>query len=73
MLAAVFQLGLYDVVKRAATAKRIPMKGVRMVIDATIAALSIGERSVEGVRRLATPTAAYAKAARSASRSRSWR
>jgi hypothetical protein len=56
MLAAVMQLGLYNVVLGAAKAKRIPIKGVRLALDALIAALSIGERKVEGIRRVATPT-----------------
>lgn len=56
MLAMVMKLGLYEMVSRAATAKRIPLRGLRLALDATIAALSIGERSVEGVRRVATPT-----------------
>jgi transposase len=57
MMAIVMQLGLYGVVTRLATAQRLPVKGLRMALDATIAALSIRERCVEGVRRLATPTA----------------
>jgi hypothetical protein len=31
---------------------------MRIALDATLAALTIGERAVEGVRRVATPTAA---------------
>jgi hypothetical protein len=59
MLAMVMKLGLYDVVVRAAAAKRIPVRGLRLMLDATVAALSIGERTVEGVRRIATPTARF--------------
>lgn len=66
MLAAVMQLGLYEVVTRAAAARRVSTKGLRVVLDATIAALSIGERCVEGVRRLATPTAGFLLRAKSA-------
>ena len=57
MLAAVKQLGLYDNVAKAAKAKRTPTRGLRLALDALIGALAIGERCVEGVRRLETPTA----------------
>jgi transposase len=76
MLAMVMKLGLYDVLTRAAAAKRLPLRGVRLALDATIAALSIGERSVEGVRRVATPTAGSLLRARQLRRprgcARSW-
>ncbi len=57
MFAALMQLGLHDVVTAVALAHRIPVKGVRVVLDALVAALSLGETCVEGVRRIATPTA----------------
>jgi hypothetical protein len=66
MLALVMQIGLYDVVTRATAAKRLPRRGLRLVLDATIAALSIGERAVEGVRRLATPTSGVLMRAKAA-------
>lgn len=34
-----------------------PLDSVRIALDAVIASLAIGERTVEGVRRIATPTA----------------
>lgn len=57
MLAAVNQLGIYELVAKAAKAKRVPVKGLRLALDAVIGALAIGERCVEGVRRLETPSA----------------
>ena len=57
MLAAVNQLGLYEVATKASKAKGKLVKGLRLAIDAVIGALAIGERCVEGVRRLETPSA----------------
>lgn len=57
MLAAVNQLGIYEVIAKAAKANRTPVKGLRLALDAVIGALAIGERTVEGVRRLETPSA----------------
>jgi len=69
MLASLMQLGLYEVVTTMASAQRVSGQGVRVVLDALVVALSLGERCVEGVRRIATPTASVllrAKAAPSA-------
>jgi hypothetical protein len=50
------QLGLYDVIARLVSAQRAPVTGLRVVLDALVIALTLGERCVEGVRRIATPT-----------------
>lgn len=57
MLGALMQLGLYEVVTTMATAKGVSTKGLRTVLDTLVVALSLGQRCVEGVRRIATPTA----------------
>ena len=56
MIAMVARLELYS---RAAMVveDRAPLQALRVVLDAVIAALSIGQNCVEGVRRLATRTA----------------
>lgn len=56
LMAMVAQLGLYKAAETIA-ANRAPFELVRVGIDATIAAFAIGERALEGVRRLRTPTA----------------
>jgi hypothetical protein len=53
MMAMAQQNGLHE----AVAACWMRGDGVRIAVDATIAALAIGERCVEGVRRLQTPTA----------------
>jgi hypothetical protein len=56
MMAMVARLGLH---RRAEATRegRVAGPTLRMALDAVIAALSIGQGCVEGVRRLATPTA----------------
>ena len=56
MLAGLMQLGFYDVVMRTVSAQRVSTRSLRLVLDALVMALALGERCVEGVRRLATPT-----------------
>jgi len=51
--------GIYDVAREAVGSHlRIGASTLRIALDAAIAAFAIGERSVEGVRRLRTATAA---------------
>lgn len=52
LLALAQQHGLYEVAERLAG-----NESMRIPLDATLAALAIGERTVEGIRRLATQTA----------------
>jgi hypothetical protein len=56
MLASVARLGLH---RRADDARgdRVEQDALRIAIDSTVCALSLGEGCVEGVRRLATPSA----------------
>lgn len=56
MLASVARLGLH---RRANDARgdRVEEDALRIAIDSTVCALSLGEGCVEGVRRLATPSA----------------
>lgn len=54
MMALCHRDGLYD---EAAAIDPRPSDGLRIALDATVAALAIGQRCVEGVRRLATPSA----------------
>jgi hypothetical protein len=54
MLALCHRAGLHE---EAAALDRDGGDGLRIALDGVIAALAIGERCVEGVRRLATPTA----------------
>ena len=66
MLGALMQLGLYEVITTMAAAKGVSTKGLRTVLDALVVALSLGQRCVEGVRRIATPTAGVLLRARAA-------
>ena len=54
MMALCQREGLHE---EAARVDDRPGDGLRIALDATIAALALGERCVEGVRRLATPSA----------------
>jgi hypothetical protein len=54
MMALCRRDGLHE---EAARIDERPDDGLRIALDATIAALAIGEKCVEGIRRLATPTA----------------
>ena len=56
LIAMVTRLGLYARAERISVG-RAPVELVRVGLDATIAALAIGEHTLEGVRRLRTPTA----------------
>jgi len=56
MVAALNAMGLYREVETNYSG-RFASSSVRVALDALVIALSIGQRSVEGVRRLATPTA----------------
>ena len=56
MLGTLEALGLYDVVRERA-ADGLPWEQVRVGLDATIATFAVGEHSLEGARRLRTPTA----------------
>lgn len=62
LLAIVGQLGLHE--KVAELCERKLQGTTRVMVDAVIAALALGQRCVEGVRRLATPTAALLLRAR---------
>jgi hypothetical protein len=57
LIAVVHQLGLYRHAASAA-AGRVEGRALRLAIDATVAALALYQRCVEGVRRLATSTSA---------------
>lgn len=56
MTAMLARFGVYDIGREIAT-DRAHEESVRVGLDAAIATFAIGERSLEGVRRLATPTA----------------
>jgi transposase-like protein len=56
MTAMLARFGVYDVVGEVASG-RADNDAVRVALDATIASFAIGEHTLEGVRRLATPTA----------------
>lgn len=56
LIAVVHQLGLYHAA--SAAAGRVEKGALRLAIDATVAALALCQRCVEGVRRLATSTSA---------------
>jgi hypothetical protein len=56
LLALVGELGLHEEAQRAFEGRH--PDGLRIALDAVICALAIGQRCVEGVRRLATPTGA---------------
>ena len=55
LLAMVARLGLHTRAEQARE-KRVESAALRIALDAVVMALAIGERCVEGVRRLATPT-----------------
>ena len=57
MLAMLQALGLYAAA-RAAARGAVPQVALRLALDAVAIALSLGERCVQGVRRLATSSAA---------------
>jgi len=56
MCAMLSRFGLYRVAEKVA-AGRVPADVVRIALDATIATFALGEHTLEGVRRLRTPTA----------------
>ena len=56
MMALVHEAGLYESAMRVA-GQRVAKSSVRVVLDAVVAALTIGQQCVEGVRRLATTSA----------------
>lgn len=56
MIAMLHEMGLYTSAMEAA-GRRVRGASLRVVMDAVVAALSIGQQCVEGVRRLATPSA----------------
>ena len=56
LIAVVAQLGLYAAADKL-RGGRVESALLRIAIDATIAALALGQRCIEGVRRLATPSA----------------
>lgn len=56
MLGMLDRFGLYDVVREKAAAD-LPWAQVRVALDATVASFAIGEHTLEGARRLRTPTA----------------
>lgn len=56
LIAAVHSLGLYARAV-AVSGGHVRAEALRLALDSTVAALAIGERCVEGVRRLATATA----------------
>jgi hypothetical protein len=55
MLAMLWQLGFYASAVEAA-GERVAHSALRIVLDAVAIGLSLGEKTVEGVRRLLTPT-----------------
>ncbi len=57
LVAMVARLGLHGTAQ-AARGRRVSSDALRIALDAVVMALAVGERSVEGVRRLATSTAA---------------
>ena len=57
LIAVVHQLGLYRHAASAA-AERVEKDALRLAIDGMVAALALGQRCAEGVRRLATSTSA---------------
>ena len=54
MVALAYAHGLHDEVERVDKGSRTSL---RIALDAAVMALAIGEKTIEGVRRLATPTA----------------
>ncbi len=59
MTAMLARFGVHDVVREIAVARAdgVDEESARVSLDATIATFAIGEPSLEGIRRLATPTA----------------
>jgi len=57
LVAMTARLGLYEVAETTAE-RRVRADAVRLALDAVVMALGLGQRCVEGVRRLATSTAA---------------
>ena len=57
LVAMVARLGLHETA-RAAAGRRVSSDALRIALDAVVMALAMGEQCVEGVRRLATSTAA---------------
>lgn len=57
LLATVARLGLHARIDALAESEHLDPGELRLCIDSVVAALSIGEPSVEGVRRLETPSA----------------
>lgn len=57
MIATVAGMGLHVHALARAAKRRLKSGAIRLALDALIAGLSCGERCVEGVRRIATPTA----------------
>lgn len=57
LLGIVHRLGLYRRAEAQARAAELTATDVRLAVDAFAGALAIGQKCVEGVRRLATPTA----------------
>ena len=59
MMAMLARFGVYDVVRDIAVTREraVDEDSARVGLDATIATFAIGEPTLEGVRRLATPTA----------------
>ncbi len=59
MTAMLARFGVHDVVREIAVARAdgVDEESARVSLDATIATFAIGEPTLEGVRRLATPTA----------------
>ena len=56
LMAMLDRLGLYRVAQRAA-GDRVPEDLLRLTMDAVVATFAVGETTLEGVRRLRTPTA----------------
>ena len=56
LIALVYRLGLYSAAAELVAGER-RRKSLRMALDAVIAAFAVGQKCVEGVRRLATLTA----------------
>ena len=57
LVAMVARLGLHGLAQASAE-RRVSADAVRVALDAVVMALGVGQRCVEGVRRLATSTAA---------------
>jgi len=57
LLGAVEKYGLFDAATNVCRDHRLPQSTMRIALDAFITALALGEPCVEGVRRIATPTA----------------